>query len=335
VIRFEHPLFLFVLAAIPLLYRFAYREASRRYAAISYSDLSTIVDRIRTKPNYRRTLFGLRVTGLIFIALALARPQMEKGFETIRAEGIDIMLALDISGSMRAEDFKPDNRITVAKQVISEFISRINDDRIGLVVFASKSFTRCPLTLDYSVLRSMLEDVDVGMIEDGTAIGLALANCVARLRDSDAKSKVIILLTDGVNNRGEIDPLTGASLARTAGIRTYTIGVGKEGGAPVPVITPDGRKVYARNPDGTLALTEIDEDTLKEIARVTDGRYYRATDEKALDDIYRKIIEMEKSAFEVHQFRHRKELARYVLPFGLAAVLMEIVLVSTIWRRIP
>lgn len=333
--RFENPLFLFVLAAIPLLYRFTYREASRRFAAVRYSDLKTLGGRLRVNRNYRSTIFALRVIVLAFIAVALARPQVERGFERIKAEGIDIMLGLDISGSMRAEDFKPNNRIYVAKQVVSDFISRITNDRAGLVVFASKSFTRCPLTLDHEMLRSMLEDVEIGMVEDGTAIGLALANCVARLKDSEAKSKVVILLTDGVNNRGEIDPLTGASLAKAAGIRVYTVGVGKEGGAPVPVPTRDGRMVYARNRDGSIYLTELDEDTLKEIARIADGRYYRATDERALDEIYKKILEMEKTAFEVKQFKHRKELAKYVLPFGVAAMLVEIMLVSTIWRKVP
>jgi Ca-activated chloride channel family protein len=181
----------------------------------------------------------------------------------------------------------------------------------------------------------MLEDVNIGIVEDGTAIGLALANCVARLKDSDAKSKIVILLTDGVNNRGEIDPITGASLAEAAGVKVYTIGVGKEGGAPVPVRTRDGRMVYARNPDGSLYMTELDEDTLKEIARITGGTYYRATDEQALDEIYRKILEMEKTAFEVKTYKHRKELAKYFLPFALAAVMLEIMLVSTVWRKIP
>jgi Ca-activated chloride channel family protein len=333
--RFESPLFLFILAALPLLYRFTYREASRRYAAVRYSDLKSLGSGLRVRRGYRGTLFALRVAALVLIALALARPQLEKGFETIKAEGIDIMLGLDISGSMRAEDFKPKNRIYVAKQVVSDFISLVKNDRVGLVVFASKSFTRCPLTLDHGVLRSMLEDVEIGMIEDGTAIGLALANCVARLKDSDAKSKVVILLTDGVNNRGEIDPLTGASLAKAAGIRVYTVGVGKEGGAPVPVPTRDGRMVYARNADGSLYMTELDEDTLKKIAQITDGKYYRATDEKALEEIYKKILEMEKTAFEVKHFKHRKELAKYVLPFGVLAMLVEIMLVSTVWRKIP
>jgi Ca-activated chloride channel family protein len=333
--RFEHPLFLFVLAAIPLLYRFTYREAARRSVAVRYSDLRFMAGGIRTKRGYRGTLFTLRVMVLVVIAIGLARPQLETGFETIKAEGIDIMLGLDISGSMRAEDFKPKNRIYVAKQVVADFVSRIAHDRVGLVVFASKSFTRCPLTLDHQVLGSMLEDVDIGMIEDGTAIGLAIANCVARLKESTAKSKVIILLTDGVNNRGEIDPITGASLARAAEIKVYTIGVGKEGGAPVPVVTPEGRKVYARNPDGSLYMTQLDEDALKEISKMTGGRYYRATDEKALDEIYRKILEMERTAFEVKHFKHRKELVKYVLPLAVLGMLMEIVLVSTIWRKIP
>jgi Ca-activated chloride channel family protein len=334
-VRFESPLFLFVLAAIPLLYRFTYRDAAKRFAAIRYSDLKSLKGRLKTKPRYRGNLFALRIVVVVLIAVGLARPQLEKGFETIKAEGIDIMLGLDISGSMRAEDFKPRNRIHVAKQVVGDFISRIENDRVGLVAFAARSFTRCPLTLDHDVLQSMLEGVDIGMVEDGTAIGVALANCVARLKDSDAKSKVIILLTDGVNNRGEIDPATGASLARAADIKVYTIGVGKQGGAPVPVVTRDGRKVYARNPDGSIHMTELDEDTLKEIAARTGGRYYRATDEQALDEIYRRILEMEKTAFEVKHFKHRKELARYILPFGVLAMFVEIMLLSTVWRKIP
>ena len=333
--RFEHPLFLFALAAIPLLYRFGYKETAKKAVALAYSDLESLGGGFKTKGNYRRRLFVLRVIALVLIIFALARPQLERGFETVKSEGIDIMLGLDISGSMRAEDFKPDNRISVAKQVVADFVSRNGSDRIGVVAFSAKSFTRCPLTLDHQVLKSLVETLAIGMIEDGTAIGLALANCVARLVDSEAKSKIIILLTDGINNRGEIDPLTGASLAKAAGIRVYTIGVGREGGAPVPVLTPDGRRVYARNPNGSLYLAEPDEPTLKEIAAMTDGKYYRATDEKALDDIYRRIIEMEKSTFEVRHFTHRRELAKYVLPVALLALLAEVVLVSTLWRKIP
>ncbi|MGD8628965.1 MAG: VWA domain-containing protein [bacterium] len=333
--RFEHPLFLFVLAAIPLLYRFSFREAPRRFAALKYTDLKSLGGGIKTRRGYRGTLFALRAIALVLIALALARPQLETSYETAKTEGIDIMLGLDISGSMRAEDFKPNNRLYVAKQVVSNFVSKIPNDRVGLVVFASKSFTRCPLTLDHRVLRSMLEDIQIGMIDDGTAIGLALATCVARLKDSQAKSKVIILLTDGVNNQGEIDPITGASLARAAGIRTYTIGVGKEGGAPVPVPTQSGRMAYARNPDGSLYMTELDEDTLKEIAAMTGGTYYRATDEKALDEIYKKILDMERTAFKVKQFKHKKELAGRIMPFAALALFLEILLVTTIWRRIP
>jgi Ca-activated chloride channel family protein len=219
--------------------------------------------------------------------------------------------------------------------VVGDFVSRISTDRVGLVAFAGKSFTRCPLTLDYGVLKSLLEGLDVGLVEDGTAIGLALANSVARLKDSEAESKIIILLTDGVNNRGEIDPPTGAQLAAAADIRVYTIGVGKKGGAPVPVVTPDGRKVYARNPDGSLYMTELDEDTLKDIAERTGGKYYRATDEQALDEIYQRILEMEKTAFRVKSFRQRKEIAKYVLPAGLAVLLFEILLMGVVWRKIP
>ncbi len=333
--RFEQPLLLFLLAVIPLLYRFCYREGRAGRAAVSYTDLGVLGGGLKTKNSARTVAFTLRVLAVAALVFAFARPQLERGYETVETEGIDIMLALDISGSMRAEDFKPRNRIFVAKQVIGDFISRVSTDRVGLVAFAGKSFTRCPLTLDYGVVRSLLEDVDVGMVEDGTAIGLALANSVARLVDSDAKSKVIILLTDGVNNRGEIDPSTGAQLAAAAGIKVYTIGVGKKGGAPVPVITDDGRKVYARNPDGSLYMTELDEDTLKDIAEKTGGRYYRATDEQALDEIYRRILEMEKTAFKVKSFRHRKEVAKWVLPAGLALLLGEIVLVGVVWRKVP
>jgi Ca-activated chloride channel family protein len=333
--RFQYPLFLFLLAAIPLLYRFTYREASSRYAAVTYSDLKTLGGAIRKKRRYRGTLFALRVAALVIITVVLARPQLEKGYETVQSEGIDIMLALDISGSMRAEDFKPKDRLNVAKQVVADFIAGITNDRVGLVVFASKSFTRCPLTLDHDVLISMLEDVEIGMIEDGTAIGMALANCVARLDGSRAQSKIIILLTDGENNTGEIDPLTGASLAQAAKIKTYTIGVGKEGGAPVPVPDRYGRMQYARNRDGSLMLTKLDEETLKEIARITGGKYYRATDEEALNEIYKQILEMEKTAFEIKTFKHRKELAGFILPFGIVAILVEMMLVSTVWRKIP
>jgi Ca-activated chloride channel family protein len=326
---------LFLLAVVPLLFRFGYREGRSRRTAVAYTDLGVLDGRVRTRNYVRGILFWTRVLAIVALIFALARPQLEHGYETVETEGIDIMLALDISGSMRAEDFKPRNRIFVAKQVVGDFVSRISTDRVGLVAFAGKSFTRCPLTLDYGVLKSLLEGLDVGLVEDGTAIGLALANSVARLKDSEAKSKIIILLTDGVNNRGEIDPPTGADLAAAADIRVYTIGVGKEGGAPVPVVTQDGRKVYARNPDGSLYMTELDEDTLKEIAQRTGGTYYRATDEKALDEIYTRILEMEKTAFRVKSFRQRKEVAKYVLPAGLAVILLEVLLMGVVWRKIP
>jgi Ca-activated chloride channel family protein len=333
--RFEQPLMLFLLAVVPLLFRFGYREGRARRTAVAYTDLGVLGDRVRTKNSVRAILFWVRVLAIVALIFALARPQLEHGYETVETEGIDIMLALDISGSMRAEDFKPRNRLFVAKQVVGDFVSRISTDRVGLVAFAGKSFTRCPLTLDYGVLKSLLEGLDVGLVEDGTAIGLALANSVARLKDSEAESKIIILLTDGVNNRGEIDPPTGAQLAAAADIRVYTIGVGKQGGAPVPVVTPDGRKVYARNPDGSLYMTELDEDTLKDIAERTGGRYYRATDEQALDEIYQRILEMEKTAFRIKSFRHRTEVARYVLPAGLAVLFVEILLLGVVWRKIP
>lgn len=331
--RFANPLFLFVLALIPILYRFMVRE--RRTSAILFSDSHYASDAIRVNRYFIPVRFGLRVATVAIIALCLARPQSEKGYEVIKTEGIDIVIALDISGSMLAEDFKPVNRIHVAKKVVGDFVSKIANDRVGLVVFAAKSFTRCPLTLDYSVFKRLLEDVDVGMIEDGTAIGLALANSVARLKDSKAKSKVIVLVTDGVNNRGEIDPLTGASLARAAGIKVYTIGVGREGGAPIPIVDRFGIKRYATNPDGSIYLTEIDEDTLKRIASLTGGEYYRATDEKALERICEKILEMEKSELQVKRFKEYRELAPLLIPFAIVSLFAEIALTNIWWRRIP
>jgi Ca-activated chloride channel family protein len=276
-----------------------------------------------------------RVIALALLVVAFARPQRVEKEEEIRTEGIDIMLALDISGSMQAEDFKPRNRLFVAKQVVADFLDLVTNDRIGLVVFAGQAFTQCPLTLDYDVLRTLLARVEIGMIEDGTAIGTALANCVNRLKGSEAKSKVVILLTDGENNAGKIDPRTAAQVAEALGVRVYTIGVGKEGGAPIPVQHPVLGKVYARNPDGTLQLTKIDEKTLTEIAGITRGEYFRATDAEALSKIYAQILDLERTKFQEKQFERAEEHFRWAALPAVLLLVLELGLAHTRLRVLP
>jgi Ca-activated chloride channel family protein len=283
----------------------------------------------------RRGLPFARLLVLVLLTLGFARPQFVEREEEIRTEGIDIMLALDISGSMQAEDFKPRNRLHVAKNVVAEFLDLIRNDRVGLVVFAGQAFTQCPLTLDYDVLRTLLARVEIGMIEDGTAIGTALANSVNRLKDSAAKSKVVILLTDGENNAGKIDPETAAKIAEALGVRVYTVGVGKKGGAPIPVQHPVYGKILARNPDGTLVLTKIDEDTLTNIANITGGQYFRATDAEALAKIYAQILELERTKFQVKEFERAHEFYRWAVFPAIALLLLELGLAHTRLRVLP
>jgi Ca-activated chloride channel family protein len=230
---------------------------------------------------------------------------------------------------MKAEDFKPQNRLYAAKEVIREFVSNRTSDRIGLVVFSRESFTQCPLTTDYNVLLNYLDEVNFGMIEDGTAIGLAVANCVNRLKDSKAKSKVIILLTDGVNNAGEIDPVTSARTAEALGIKIYTIGAGKPGKAMYPVDDPVFGKRYVSQEN------QIDEETLKELASITHGKYFRAKDTDGLKQIYGEIGQMEKTKIEVKEYTQYSELYGKFLMFGMLFFLAEIMLSRTVFRRVP
>lgn len=300
-----------------------------------YPTLGFFADRASAAVAARRLLPVARLLALALLVVAFARPQIVEKEEQIRTEGIDIMLALDISGSMQAEDFKPRNRLHVAKSVVSDFLDLIRNDRVGLVVFAGQAFTQCPLTLDYDVLRSLLARVEIGMIEDGTAVGTALANSVNRLKDSAAKSKVVILLTDGENNAGKIDPETAAKVAEAMGVRVYTIGVGKKGGAPIPVNHPVYGRVYARNPDGSLYLTKIDEESLVKIADVTGGQYFRATDARALSEIYAQILELERTKFQVKQFEKAREYFRWAAVPALALLLLELLLAHTRLRVLP
>ncbi len=327
-ITFAYPWVLyFLLFIIPLIIWY-WRKNKKSSPHITYSSLEIFKG---VKPTLRERLrhlpFILRLLGILLLILALARPQTFSTGEDVYTEGIDIAMVLDISGSMLAEDFKP-NRLGAAKNVIDEFIAGRTSDKIGLVIFARESFTQCPLTIDYSVLRNLLGQIESGMVEDGTAIGTALANGVNRLKDSKAKSKVIILLTDGVNNAGEIDPITAAQIAQKFGIRVYTVGVGTKGQAPYPFQTPFGKRYQ-------MVPVEIDEAVLQQIAQITDGKYFRATDNKKLQDIYGEIDQLEKTRVEVTSYRQAKELFYGYAGGGLLLLLLELSLIRTFLRRLP
>jgi len=260
--------------------------------------------------------------------VALARPQVENVVRTRSAEGIDIMLVLDTSTSMRAEDFRP-NRFEAAKDVAGEFIGSRVSDRVGLVVFAAKAYTQAPLTLDYAFLQRMLEEVRVGVVEDGTAIGTALAMAVNRLKDTEAESKVVILLTDGQNNRGEIDPVTASEVAETMGVRVYSIGVGSQGNAPFVVNRPFS------GPQRKQLPVEIDEEMLTTVAQTTGGRYFRATSKEGLRQIYDEIGQMETSTVDERIYTDVEErYPRYLLP-ALVLVVLDVLLSTTLFRRFP
>ncbi|MBT5876881.1 MAG: VWA domain-containing protein [Candidatus Latescibacteria bacterium] len=335
-IRFASPLFLVLLSFIPLMVWYYVRASRQKRGSLRFPDLGVISNLAPSAAvKYRRILPVIRILAVLIGVIALARPQSGLTGEEVISEGIDIILTLDISGSMRAEDFKPQNRLYVAKQVITEFIKGRTTDRIGLVVFGGQSFTQCPLTLDYNVLTGLMDDIKIGMVDEGTAIGMGIANSVNRLRQSDAESKVVILLTDGVNNTGAIDPLTAARAAKAMGIKVYTVGVGKEGGAPIPVDHPMFGRTYARGSDGSLLLTEIDEGALQEIARITDGDYFRATNAAALSAIYKQIDALERTEIETIQYTRYTELFLYFLIPALVLLLLETVLAQTRFRTLP
>ncbi len=275
----------------------------------------------------RHVPFLLRVFALVMIIIATARPRSSQEMERVDTEGIDIILAMDVSTSMLARDFTPD-RINASKDIAIEFIAQRPSDRMGIVVFAGESFTQCPLTTDRATLINMMKEVQTDLIEDGTAIGNGLATAVARMKDSDAKSRVVILLTDGVNNRGEISPQMAAEIAKTYGVRVYTIGVGANGMAPYPVMTPWGVEVQN-------VKVEIDENLLSEIADATGGRYFRATDNTKLAEIYSEINKMEKARTTVDSFPVYKELfGKYAL-LALLALLLELLFNWFVIRRLP
>jgi len=327
-ITFAKPeLFYLLLGLIPMIVWYILRQKKSK-ASIQISTLESLKKAPLTwKHALRHAAFVLQMMVLALIIVCLARPQSSDSWQNQTIEGIDIMIALDMSSSMLARDFQPD-RLGAAKSVAVEFISGRQYDRIGLVVFSAESFTQCPLTTDRAVLINLFQNLQPGLLEDGTAIGLGLANAVSRLKDSEAKSRVVILLTDGENNRGEIAPITAAEIAKTFGIRVYTIGVGTVGTAPYPVQTPFGTQLRDIE-------VKIDEKTLQEIATITDGRYFRATNNKTLIEIYKEIDRLERSKIENKEFSKKNEEYRRYAIGALVLALLAMILQFVVFRHIP
>jgi len=326
-ISFAHPVFFGFLLSVPFLIFWYLRKTNQGQGSVIVSTARTFKGTKSWKNTFRHVPFILRILVIVNLIFALARPQIKNDEQLVNGEGIDIMLCIDISGSMLAQDFTP-NRIEAAKNVASTFIDNRPTDRIGLVIFSGESFTMCPLTTDRAVLKSQLYNVQSGLLDDGTAIGSGLATGVDRLRGSPSKSKVIILLTDGENNGGLIDPNTAKEIAKSVGVRVYTIGVGTEGFAPVPVQTSSGVIMQKEK-------INIDERLLTQIANETGGKYYRAKDDSSLKNIYTEIDKLEKSKVEITSYKRYTEK---FLPFALAAatfLLIEMVLRFTVFRKFP
>ena len=328
-ITFHNPNLLYLLLLlVPMIGWYIWKQSSMQ-ASIRLSSIQGFAKIPTTYKYYLRHLpMILRNVAFASLVVAIARPQSTDNWSNTSTEGIEIVIALDISGSMLAEDFKP-NRLEAAKEDAIRFISGRPNDRIGLVVFSGESFTQCPLTTDHAVLINLIKDVQQGMIEDGTAIGLGLANAVSRLKESTAQSKVVILMTDGVNNQGEIPPLTAAEIAKTFGVRVYTIGVGSMGQAPYPVTDMFGRKRYQQMD------VEIDEDVLTQIAHLTDGKYFRAVNNKRLEEVYKLIDKLEKSKIEVKEYSKKNEEYLKWIALGALLIVVEVLLRHTILRVVP
>ncbi len=326
-ITFGQPLFFILFAIVPILVYWEIVKGKKQTAAVKISTTAGL-SKIRSwKNTFQNLPFILRLMAISCIIIALARPRVKFEEQQSEGEGVDIILSIDVSGSMTAQDFRP-NRMEAAKKVAEDFVNQRPNDRIGIVIFSGESFTQCPLTTDHSVLINQIEQIRNGLLEDGTAIGSGLATSVDRLRNSKAKSKVVILLTDGVNNGGLIDPATALEIAKTFKVKVYTIGVGTDGYAPTPVSTPLG--IVMQN-----EKVAIDEKLLKNIADQTGGKYFRATDNKSLQSIYAEIDRLEKSKVEITTL-HRYTEKFYPLIFAaMALLLLEIILRFTIFRKFP
>jgi Ca-activated chloride channel family protein len=326
-ITFGQPLFFILFAIIPFLIFWKIAKGKKQTAAMSISTTRGLSKTRSWKNTFQNLPFVLRLLALSGIIIALARPQIKFQEQQSEGEGVDIILCIDVSGSMTAQDFTP-NRMEAAKKVAEDFVSSRPNDRIGIVIFSGESFTQCPLTTDHYVLISQIEQIRNGLLEDGTAIGSGLATSVDRLRNSKAKSKVIILLTDGINNGGLIDPATAKEIAKSFRVKVYTIGVGTEGYAPTPVSTPMG--IVMQN-----EKVAIDEKLLKNIADETGGKYFRATDNKSLQNIYTEIEQLEKSKVEITTFHRFTEKFYPFIFAAMALLLLEIILRFTLFKKFP
>ena len=329
---FAQPYFLLLLLLLPVV---AWMKGQRgQEAAFLYSSVQLVkgITGI-SRSRIGQILLRMRWLSLALFVIGLARPQLGEGQATLRASGIDIVVALDLSGSMASEDFEMNgervDRLTIAKDVLEKFVAKRLNDRIGLVAFAGRAYIAGPLTLDHDFLLQNIERLNLGTIEDGTAIGSALTASLNRLRDLQAKSKIIILMTDGQNNAGQVPPLTAADAAQTLGVKVYTIGVGTRGTAPFPYIDPFGRKQYVQQP------VDIDEETLQQIAAKTGGKYYRADNSDTLRTIYADIDRLEKTEADVKKFQRYRELFPWVVLPGLVLLTLEIILSNTVWRKLP
>jgi len=327
-IEFANPKLMWLLVLVPLAIVWYILRHKKQEAAVTFSDLKGMVKLPKTWKSYlRHLLFALKMAALALLIVALARPQSSSTNSTSNIEGIDIVMAMDVSGSMLARDLKPD-RLTAAKNVASDFVKGRPGDRMGLVIFSGETFTQVPLTTDHGVMLNMLAEMKNGLIEDGTAIGDGLATAISRLKDSEAISKVVILLTDGMNNAGSVDPYTAAEIAKLYGIRVYTIGVGTYGMAPYPVQDFFGRTVMQQ------MKVEIDEKLLSNIANSTGGKYFRANNNQKLDEIYQEIDKLERSKIEVTEFRRLHEEFYPLVAWALALLLLEFLLRKTIFRTL-
>lgn len=331
--RFTDPWWLLAFLLLGLVF---YLRKKTYRSTVLFSNVNALKQIAAKKTKYvSRLVIIIRYLILALIIIALARPQAILVEREVSTEGLDILLALDVSRSMAAEDFKPDNRLEVAKLTIKDFIEKRHSDRIGLVVFGGDAYTQCPPTLDYSILLNLLNKVDLDMAGDGTAVGMAIATGLNRLKDSQAKSKVMILLTDGENNRGQIDPISAAKLAADLDVRIYTIGIGKEGGAPIPYEDPQFGKVYLRDYNGRVVLTKIDEASLKEIASITNGYYFRATDTESLKEIYAQIDQLEKTEIKTKRYRQYEDYFHALLWIIFALLILEILLGNIFLVTVP
>ena len=326
--NWANPEYLYILLVIPLLIVWYWFRNKKSTAELRFSGIQAF-DGIAPSPKtwLIHGLFVLRIFAISLIAIALARPQSISTKQNVHIEGIDIVMSIDVSGSMLARDFKPD-RLEAAKEVAAEFIAKRPNDRVSLVIFSGEAFTQVPLTTDHQMITNIFSEVKSGMIEDGTAIGDGLATSVSRLQNSDAISKVIILITDGVNNSGSVDPISAAEMAHMFGIRVYTIGIGSMGTAPYPVQTAFGIQMQQMQ-------VQIDEELLEKIAGMTGGRYFRADNNKKLKEIYKEIDTLEKSKIDIQEFRKKHEA---FVPFALLALVLftlEIILRYVVFRRFP